>query len=149
VKNSKRLVHELRNRRHGGRDILQVNSMSGLAAVLILATAFVNAPTALADNVTDEVGRAGAGVCPVVAEDPHITAFRTLAGIAAKSPKLTDDGDVVQFLVRSVDTYCPQYNYVANAYLTAVVKYGLPPAWCVPSTRTPVPEMGGRVMVCP
>jgi hypothetical protein len=129
------------------RPTLFVRFLAGVG--VIAGAAFVNAPAAVADNVTDEVGRAGAGVCPVVAEDPHITAFRTLAGIAAKSPKLTNDRDVVKFLLQSVDTYCPQYNYVANAYHTAVVNYGLPPAWCVPSTKEPIPQVGGRVMVCP
>ncbi|MGV0874451.1 hypothetical protein [Mycolicibacterium sp. XJ879] len=121
----------------------------GLTAGLFVVTAFVSMPAAFADNVNDEVRRAGAGVCPVLAEEPYINGFRTLAGIAAQSPKLTNDREVVRFLVQSVDTYCPQYNYVANAYLTAVLKYGLPPAWCVPSTVEPIPQVGGRVMACP
>lgn len=115
----------------------------------IAGAAFINAPAALADNVTDEVARAGAGVCPVVAEEPYINTFRTLAGIAAQSPKLTSEREVVQFLLQSVDTYCPQYNYVANAYYTAVVKHGLSPGWCTPWNVEPIPKMGGRVMACP
>lgn len=121
-----------------------------LAGVGITAgVAFVNVPAATADNVTDEVDRAGSGVCPVVAQDPYINTFRTLAGIAAQSPKLTNDRDVVRFLLQSVDKYCPRYNTVANYYYRAVVEHGLPPAWCVPSTTEPVPQVGGRVMVCP
>ncbi len=136
-------------RRDEGRGTIIAQIRAAAAAIVLASSAsLMVGPVALADGVSDEVGRAGSGVCSAIAENPYIDGFRTLAGIAAKSPKLTNDSDVVRFLGQSVRTYCPQYNRIANAYNYAVSR-GLPPAWCVPSTTTPISEVGGRVMTCP